>query len=342
MQTPHDRFFRHVFSDPEHASGELRAVLPAAIAAGLDGSSLRLLPATFVDPELSEQRADVLFSASVAGREVLVYVLLEHQSSVDAFMPLRILGYQVRIWEDYRRENPHAKHLPPIVPVVVHHSEGGWTEPVAFEALLELERNGLEALRPHVPGFTFVLDDLSRARDEDLRARAMSALGRVALWCLKHARGGGDLTDDLARWGELLVEIAEAPNGVAALGTVLRYLLEVSQTPPERLRALSRALGPRAEEAYMTGAQLLREEGRREGRAEGEAEGLARGKAEARAEAVLAVLEARGLRVSDDQRALIAGSTDLGQLERWVRKAATVKTVGALFAAPKRRAKGRP
>ncbi|HZA51906.1 MAG TPA: hypothetical protein VE549_14275, partial [Myxococcaceae bacterium] len=98
-------------------------------------------------------------------------------------------------------------------------------------------------------------------------------------------------------------------------------------TPPERLLALSRALGPRAEEAYMTGAQLLIEQGHREGEAKG------------KAQAVLAVLEARGLRVSDEQRALIAGCADLERLERWVRKAVTVKTTGALFAAPKRRGK---
>jgi hypothetical protein len=204
MQTPHDRFFRRVFSDPEHAAGELRTVLPATLAARLDWSSLRLLPATFVDPELAELRADLLFSASVAGYEVLVHILLEHQSSVDAFMPLRLLGYQVRIWEDYRRENPHARRLPPIVPVVVHHSDNGWTEPVAFEALLELEGELLGALRPHLPCFAFVLDDLSAARDDELRTRAMSALGRVALWCLKRARNGGDLSDELARWRELL------------------------------------------------------------------------------------------------------------------------------------------
>jgi hypothetical protein len=334
MQTPHDRFFRHVFSDPEHAAGELRAALPTTIAVHLDWSSLRPLPATFVDRELSELRADVLFSALFSGREVLVYLMLEHQSSVDAFMPLRILAYQVRIWEAWRRENPHAKRLPPILPVVVHHSEGGWTEPVAFEALLDAEGPLLEALRPHVPTFAFVLDDLSAARDDELRARAMSALGRVALWCLKRARGGGDLSGDLARWGKLLTEVVEAPNGVAALAAVLSYLLEVGQTPPEGLRSLTRALGPRAEEAYMTGAQILIEQGRREGEAKGRAEGEAR--------AVLAVLEARGLAVSEAQRTLILGCDDTDQLERWVRKAVTAKTTGALLSAPKGRDKARP
>jgi hypothetical protein len=254
-------------------------------------------------------------------------------------MPLRLLGYQVRIWDDYRREHPHARRLPPIVPVVVHHSEGGWTEPIAFEALLDVEGELLGALRPHLPCFAFVLDDLSAARDDELRARAMSALGRVALWCLKRARNGGDLSDELARWREVLAEIVRAPNGVAALAAVLSYLLEVGQPPPERLQALTRTLGPRAEEAYMTGAQILREEGRREGLAEGEARGEAKGEAKGKVQAILAVLEARGLTVSEAQRAAIVGCSDLGQLDRWVRQAVTAKTAGALFVAPKRRAK---
>jgi hypothetical protein len=85
----------------------------------------------------------------------------------------------------------------------------------------------------------------------------------------------------------------------------------------------------------MTGAQILREEGRREGLAEGETKGEAKGKAQA----ILAVLEARGLTVSEAQRAAIVGCSDPGQLDRWVRQAVTVKATGALFVAPKRRAK---
>ncbi|HEU4537626.1 MAG TPA: Rpn family recombination-promoting nuclease/putative transposase [Polyangiaceae bacterium] len=322
MQTPHDRFFRRVFADPEHARGELQTVLPAALAARLDWASLRPLPTTLVDPELAEVRADVLFSASVDGHEVLVHLLLEHQSSVDAFMPLRLLGYQVRIWEDYRRENPHARRLPPVVPVVVHHSDGGWTAPVAFEALLEAEGELLAALRPHQPCFAFVVDDLSAARDDELRARAMSALGRVALWCLKRSRGG-DVSDELGRWREVLTEIVRAPNGVGALATVLSYLLEVGQTPPERLRALTRTLGPRAEEAYMTGAQILREEGRREGEAKGRIEGQAK--------MLLKLLALRFGSVAEDVATRVRSAPE-AQLERWVERVLTAGSLDEVFA----------
>jgi DNA primase len=47
--------------------------------------------------------------------------------------------------------------------------------------------------------------------------------------------------------------------------------------------------------------------------------------------AVLAFLEARGFKVSDAQRERILATSDLETLDRWVRRAATVPSVDALF-----------
>jgi hypothetical protein len=71
--------------------------------------------------------------------------------------------------------------------------------------------------------------------------------------------------------------------------------------------------------------------GRAEGHAEGRAEGHAEGHAEGRAQALLAVLEARGLRVSDGARDRILGCSDPVRLDAWVRKAVTVHSVDELF-----------
>jgi len=56
-------------------------------------------------------------------------------------------------------------------------------------------------------------------------------------------------------------------------------------------------------------------------RSEGEAAGLAEGRAEASAEAVLKVLAARGIAVSEAQRQEILGCQDLDRLDRWLRQA---------------------
>lgn len=51
--------------------------------------------------------------------------------------------------------------------------------------------------------------------------------------------------------------------------------------------------------------------------------GEARGKAEGKAEAILAVLSARGLAMSEAQRERVQGCTDIATLDRWIAHAAT-------------------
>jgi hypothetical protein len=116
------------------------------------------------------------------------------------------------------KNNPGAKRLPAIVPVVVHHGERGWTSPVAFEELIDAESETLAALLPFLPRFRFL---------------------RVAL----------------------------APNGPSAIWALMRYILLVAEAEPEELHDFIRRFGPAAEEAFMTGAEILRKEGEARGEA---------------------------------------------------------------------------
>jgi len=63
----------------------------------------------------------------------------------------------------------------------------------------------------------------------------------------------------------------------------------------------------------------------------GEAHGQARGEAIGEARALLAVLDARGLIVSPEQRDRILSCTDAAALERWVRRAVSVSSTDDLF-----------
>ncbi|MBI5480757.1 MAG: Uma2 family endonuclease [Deltaproteobacteria bacterium] len=71
----------------------------------------------------------------------------------------------------------------------------------------------------------------------------------------------------------------------------------------------------------------VRTEGEAKGRVEGEAKGRIEGEARGRAEDLLAILEARGLPLSEEQRARILASTDRATLSRWVRQAVTAPSV---------------
>ncbi|MEZ4464924.1 MAG: Rpn family recombination-promoting nuclease/putative transposase [bacterium] len=82
--TPHDALFKRTFSDPAHAAGELRSILPPALVARLDFDALRVESGSFVDEELSQRHADLLYAVPWRdGGEVLVYLLFEHQSTAE-------------------------------------------------------------------------------------------------------------------------------------------------------------------------------------------------------------------------------------------------------------------
>lgn len=71
-------------------------------------------------------------------------------------------------------------------------------------------------------------------------------------------------------------------------------------------------------------------------RAEAEAQGEIRGEIKGRQEALFAVLGARGLAVSEAERAQILAAQELGELDQWIVRAATAGAVAEVLAAKKR------
>ena len=110
LHQPHDRLFRAVFSDADEAASLLQAALPGVIRDSFDWATLTLLDGTFVDEGLPYQ-----VEHTDTGQPVSMYLLFEHQSSPDPWMPFRLLRYCCRIWEAGRRNDPASSELRPIV-----------------------------------------------------------------------------------------------------------------------------------------------------------------------------------------------------------------------------------
>jgi predicted transposase YdaD len=325
--TPHDALFKAVFSRPEHAAGELRYLLPPPLAARIDWSALRLEPGTYIDKRLAGSASDLLFSAPCAGAELLIYLLFEHQSTHDPRMAFRLLRYMVRIWEvALAAEHPPAR-LPVILPLVLHHSERGWTSCTSFEALLDADAPTLALVRPYVPIFEFLLDDLSDERDEALRARALvSALGRLLLFCLRHAREPEVLFAELPGWVGLIRQVRAAPGGVEALWQVWAYIMAAGgreETPEAVAKMLVAVVGEESREEIMTAAQILEQRGWERG--------LARGREQGAREMLLMQLRTRFGDVPDGARARIEAATK-ARLEVWAQRVLTAGSVDEVLA----------
>jgi hypothetical protein len=272
--SPHDAVFRHVLGEPTNAASQLRAVLPDALADRLDLDRLTRVSGSFVDATLQWRHSDLLFTVPLAGREALVYVLIEHQSSADPLMPFRMLRYVVRIWDRYLTEHPGAARLPAVIPLVVHHNRRPWTSPVQLLDLLDLDHAAADAAQEYLPRFRFLLDDLARLDEQALRARPLTPPARITLLLLKIAAGNTRLAADLRQWSGDLRAILDRPDGTEEFAALLRYIELVSEAPADELRSLVAALGPDAEETYVTTAEMLRAEGRAEGEALGRSEAL--------------------------------------------------------------------
>ena len=340
MTNPHDALFQYTFSQPEYAAQLIRGNLPAAIAERIDWGSLERIPGSFVDEECAWRHTDLLFRAKLSGRDALIYLLFEHQSTSDRLMALRLLGYLTRIWEKVVKGDPNAKLLPAVIPLVLYHGKRGWSAPTRFVDLIDLDEQAKQTIEAIIPDFRYIIDDLSGQSDEQLRTRAIGHLGLLTLLSLQRLPNHPDPEAAIKRMGDLAVAVINAPSGVQALAAILWYLFKVSDPEPSAIKEwLEVSIGGRALEAYMTAAERMTEETRKialaegeaKGRVEGEAKGRVEGEAKGRAEVLrkLLTLKFGVLSAESEERLSKAGIEDL---DRWSERVLSAQRVEEVFA----------
>jgi hypothetical protein len=332
----HDPLMKRVLGVPAHAAQLIASVLPPELGVVLDLSALEPLPTESVDDELTRRIADsrfrVPFKAPYDGYG-FVQVIAEHASTPIPHLVLRVLEYEVRAWVEILRERGGDAGdgvLPPVICVVISHHRDGWRASRSFHDLMPALR-AVPALRRYVPNFELVVDDLSLLSDANLRARKLDPFPRLALWMLRHSSDFAAIEASLAEFADDFGMLLDTrPEDLRSL---LRYLVGISPGIPEAdLHRLVGRVIPRMEEYMVSTADLIRAEGEALGIAKGEALGIAKGEALGKAEAVLAVLEARALAITEEQRATILACTDLATIDRWLRAAVSCASADALFA----------
>ena len=328
-RTPHDKLFKRIFRDPRYAAEELRTQLPSSLVAALDWSSLQRESESHVDESLADIYSDLVFSARAGSERVLVYVLFEHQSTNDERMALRLLEYMVKIWTHFVEDEENSNEpLPLIIPVVLAHAQGGWTSKRRFTELFT--RESLALAPRSIPDFEYVVDDLAKSSHQQLKTRALSDPVKLTLWVLRDARNGSTFLAAAGEWVAALERTARDPqlrHVATALVNYLWFVLDEEIMDDFRVMLANEA--PMAEGLTTTAGERLLAQGHERGRAEGKLEGKIEGKLESEAKLLLLVLEARGLPLSESERARIDACGDLETLTRWVVAAATADSAAA-------------
>lgn len=130
--------------------------------------------------DFRDKEADIVYRLRLRDTEIIFYVLLELQSTVDHTMPFRLLQYMVEIWRDIYNNAPEKEknqkrfRLPAIIPAVLYNGGGSWTACPSFREY----QSGQDQFSGHLLDFSYILFDVNRYDEEDLY-RAANVIASV-------------------------------------------------------------------------------------------------------------------------------------------------------------------
>ena len=118
----HNNFFQQSMQDRLIAQDFFRAHLPKRLLNQLDLDKLARMPDNFVDTSLVARASDLIYRvpSCQTGNDNYLIAFVEHQSRGEKFMPLRMLGYKMRIWEAHHKQHPDQL-LPQVYGLILYH-----------------------------------------------------------------------------------------------------------------------------------------------------------------------------------------------------------------------------
>ena len=128
-----DGSYRKLLSNELLLRQLLERFVAAELLGELDFETLERVETSFLKRDMGRRHSDVLWKLkrkNTHGDYIYCVLLLELQSSPDPLMALRILDYAVEIYRQQiiaNRSRVLEHGLPPLLPIVLHHSNQTWS-----------------------------------------------------------------------------------------------------------------------------------------------------------------------------------------------------------------------
>ena len=162
-----------MFQDKENVRG-LVEIVAGELVELIDFSQLAQINRSFIPDNLREQESDLVFSVPLQSEseadELLIYILIEHQSTVDSTMGFRVLFYMTQIWDSQRREW-ESNNIPKsqwrfrsILPILFYTGDQRWSTPLTLNAVMDLP----DLFSRFVPTFDILFLGVKETDEADL------------------------------------------------------------------------------------------------------------------------------------------------------------------------------
>ena len=141
----HDSFVKKALSNKTVAKEFFETNLPQEILSQIDLSTLRQEKESYLDNTLGYGIVDLIYSVNFGEDKGYLILLLEHQSTQDYKMPLRVQKYVLRVCDDYLKKNKTGK-IPLIYPILLYSGKEKYTAPLSFYELFNNAEKAKEFL----------------------------------------------------------------------------------------------------------------------------------------------------------------------------------------------------
>ena len=347
-----DRSARWLFEDRENVRGLLE-IVATELVERIDFSQITQINSSFVPDNLREQESDMVFSVPFQGEseseELLIYILIEHQSSVDPTMEFRVLFYMTQIW-DFQRREWESEDVPksqwrfrPILPIVFYTGAQRWNSPLTLDAIMDIP----DELGRFAPRFDILFLSVKGADEADL-TKTNHQLGWLLTVLQKEQADRETISAALVKAMSHINALDKTQVQQRRRAISYLLLLILHRRPAEEHEELRTLVNqhiqqPLDREELETMAQTMAEhlveqgkaQGKVEGRAEGKVEGKVEGKAEGRAEGrveekqatVLKLLQLRFGTVPESVTNQISSIRNFSRLDALFEEALTAQTL---------------
>jgi predicted transposase/invertase (TIGR01784 family) len=261
--SPHDKVFRASLKNIRVAKEYFKKYLPKEILNAVNLNILEPCPEIYVNKHLKLSESDVIYKTEISGNTGYICLAAEQQTQGEIFMPLRVLEYDIAIWQFHRKQYPHSKKLPLIINIVFYTGKSTYPYSTDFKDLLDAPKELVEAFwaKP------FTLVELANIPDEELLQQKWAGLFQ---YFMKKIR-----SSDLFEYLEIalpLMKSIDSKNAAEYIEAVVNYALAAGEisNPQKFIELLKSELSNETGEKIMTGAEQLFEDGKQQGTLEGE------------------------------------------------------------------------
>ena len=136
IDNKHDKLFKDLFSDKEEAVKFINKYLELEIP--LKAEEIEVYKNGYITRMYQSKEADIVYKI----KEKNIFILIEHQSTVDRSMPYRILNYSVAIMNQAVEKNKMKRKdykYPKVIAIVLYTGGEKWKAKIKLEEIKALQ-----------------------------------------------------------------------------------------------------------------------------------------------------------------------------------------------------------